>query len=125
MDCKYFKNCSAPMCPEDQKNTFYPNDEICMRKDYQKLTAVKNQKKIRSRTKDKDRYFTYEMLDRDIIIRTGISGINPDRDDEDSQIENWLKQHKPGGNRHPEIYRLSEKKPVQRVLLEGKLSKVV
>jgi hypothetical protein len=50
---------------------------------------VQNQRKIK-RHGGVEGYFTFEMLDREIVVRRGIHGIDPDRKDEAEQIKRWL-----------------------------------
>jgi len=53
---------------------------------------VKRQKKITKKAKDKDTYYTYEMLNRNCRVGTGMTGLNPDKSEE-PQLEDWLKKH--------------------------------
>jgi len=117
-ECKRYDTCSAPLCPMDdqslQNGIWYPDEEICHNQAYRSLTWIKNQKKIakkacpvgigpRKKGYDSygvgsygagamDRYFTLKMLDRNIVIRKGIEGLDPDHD-EAYQLRRWLKAH--------------------------------
>jgi hypothetical protein len=94
-ECSKFDSCTASICPlsseEENKNyIFYPDEEVC-NKNYPPLW-VKNQKKIAQRSKDKDTYYTIEMLKRKCIIKNGIMGLDPDQAEE-PQLKKWLKTH--------------------------------
>ena len=85
---------------------WYPEEEICRLK---KITDwIKQQKKIAKKTKEKDTYYTYEMLNRNCKVGNGMTGLNPDKPKE-SQLEDWLKKH-------PSKKALSEKQ--KKVLIE-------
>jgi len=92
--CPYFNKCNVPLCPLDtsslKNGIWYPDEDICPRRF--RLLWLKNQRKIKQRTKDNDRYFTLEMLDRPIIIKTGIVGLDPNKVEE-NQLKLWLKYH--------------------------------
>ena len=92
--CRHFVCCSAPLCPLDEKHLetdiWYPNEEICSLKTVP--TWIKNQKKITKKTKDKNTYYTYEMLNRNCKVGKGMTGLNPDKSEE-PQLEDWLKKH--------------------------------
>lgn len=93
-ECIHWNDCSASICPFDKSSiencVWYPDEETC------KLGSVprwvKNQKKIAKLCRDIDTYFNYEMLNRNCVIKGGIKGIDPNRE-EDSQLENWLRDH--------------------------------
>jgi len=95
-DCKRFNYCGANICPYDpDKNnkTWYPGEEICNLQNRKNL-FIRNQKKIAKRCKAIESYFTYAMLNRKCIIRTGVKGIFPDSQVNEKQQEiNWLKKH--------------------------------
>ena len=92
--CRHFEFCSASLCPLDPEHskigTWYPDEEIC------RLKAVPNwvkiQKKIVKKTKDKNTYYSYEMLNRNCKVSTGMIGLNPDKPEE-PQLEDWFKKH--------------------------------
>ncbi len=97
-ECPYWNGCNAPMCPllseeELKKVIWYPDEDICKRKDFQKLLWIRNQKKIKKRAKDVDHYFTFDMLNRDMRISKGIHGLDPDKD-EKAQKKKWMSMHK-------------------------------
>lgn len=95
-DCKKFNYCSAPLCPLDEESLrdglWYPDEEICTTQPYPNW--IKTQRKIARRCKDKDKYFTYEMLDRNCVMGKGMVGLDPDRD-EKPQLKRWLRIHPP------------------------------
>ncbi len=97
MKCPYFsKGCNAPICPEDPESMecgiWYPDEEICKRKDYAQEVWVRNQRKIKRKTQNADTYYTFKMLKRNCVIAKGITGIDPDKPAE-PQIKTWFKKH--------------------------------
>ncbi len=93
--CPKYEICSAPICLDDPISTqmiWYPDEEICLLKKYSKNQVVRNQKKIAKKARNRDFYFTYEMLNRDFVIKRGIEGLNPEVSEED-QLKQWLKKH--------------------------------
>ena len=94
--CPRYETCSASLCPLDRERlkagVWYPGDEIC------KLTPapswVRMQRKIAKKARDKNKYFTYEMLKRNCRISNAIIGLDPDRD-ETSQLKKWFTLHPP------------------------------
>ena len=94
-ECRYYNTCNVPLCPLDPSRDnyiWYPDEEICKRTEFGKLLWVKNQKKIAKRTKRKDLYYTYEMLNRKMIIGKGMTGLDPDKPEKD-QLRKWFKNH--------------------------------
>lgn len=93
-ECRRFEGCSAPLCPMDAESLkngiWYPDEDICPLNDSSRLLWVRNQKKIAKRCRDG--YFNIRMLDHSCIIKRGITGIDPDLDD-DAQTKKWLKGH--------------------------------
>ncbi len=99
-NCKFFANCSASMCPLDPafKNKVWlsgetETEEICRNPDFSKMQFIITQRKIKKALKksnrERDDYFTYEMLDRDIIVKSGIRGIPLDPPDTVKNSEKW------------------------------------
>ncbi|MEM0159911.1 MAG: hypothetical protein QW393_04110 [Candidatus Micrarchaeaceae archaeon] len=83
-DCKFFNSCSASLCPLDSKireKIWLPeeSDEICRNKEFAGLQFIKTQKKVarivKKRNEKRDDYFSYEMLNRNIVVKSGIRGI--------------------------------------------------
>ena len=109
--CRYFNSCSAPLCPSDAKHlkieAWYPDEEICRLKTVPNW--IKIQKKIAKKTKDKNTYYTYEMLNRNCKVGSGMTGLNPDKP-EKPQLTAWLKKH-------PQKKALSKKQ--KKVLVEA------
>ena len=124
-DCKYFHNCSANLCPLDleiSKRIWIPSEndtyEICRNTEFSNLQFIKTQKKIRrtlrNREKERDDFFTFEMLNRDITIKSGIKGIPLDPPDTVKDAFTWYrKKEKIWIARHPEKKELSAKE-IQR-----------
>lgn len=115
--CKKFDSCGAPLCPLDkgslEHGIWYSDEESCESVEFRMMPWVKRQRKINKKATN-DKYFTYGMLDRDIIIRKGIEGIDADRD-EASQLTIWLKNHE--GMKAIRVITTEQK---QRLVEEGK-----
>jgi len=95
-DCRYFDSCSAPICPLDgcPGAVWYPDEEICRAYKYhQGVLWVGNQRKIAKRAKGTDTCYTWAMLNRDIVVRKGIEGANPDARDFDAEVKRWIASH--------------------------------
>ena len=92
--CRYFDYCEAPLCPLDEKHLkigiWYPNEEICRLK--KSPGWIKRQKKVAKKAKDRNKYFTHQMLNHNFIVRGGIEGLDPDQIEE-VQLERWFKKH--------------------------------
>ena len=85
--------CGAPLCLLDPKLAsccWFPDEEIC--KKNHPPQWVKTQKKVQKRAKDKEKYFNFEMLNRNCIIKKGIVGLDPNLPEE-GQLKSWLKKH--------------------------------
>jgi hypothetical protein len=97
MDCRYFGECSAPICPKDKgliSRIWFPNDEICHLKDVPEW--VKQQRKIaKTGANETVGCFTLLMLERHCVIKKGITGIDPNLvDNEQKNAEKiWLGRH--------------------------------
>jgi len=106
-ECSNFDICSAPLCPLDkdslENGIWYPDEEICRKRNAPMW--VKAQRKIVKKTKDKDKYFTYEMLNRNCKIVSGI-------------LRNWLAHHKPKRQFSEE-----EKQEIRERLKQGRAKK--
>ncbi len=95
-DCKYFDTCSASLCPLDNNRgaIWYPDEPICKsHKHHQSARWVQNQRKVAKRAKDTETCYNRDMLNRDIIIRTGIEGANPDAQDFEAEVKKWIRNH--------------------------------
>ena len=110
--CRHFNYCSASLCPIDPEHLkvriWYSDEEICRLKSVPNW--VKIQKKIAKKTKDKNTYYNYEMLNRNCKVGTGMTGLNPDRPKE-LQLIAWL-------NKHPQKKAISEKQ--KKILVEAR-----
>jgi len=110
--CRHFDSCSASLCPLDPEylkiEIWYPDEEICRLKTVPNW--VKIQKKIAKKTKDKNTYYTYEMLNRNCKVGTGMTGLNPDKPEE-LQLIAWLEKH-------PQKKAISEKQ--KKILIEAR-----
>ena len=117
--CLNFDTCSAPLCPLDkdslENGIWYPDEEICRKRNAP--AWVKAQRKIVKKTKDNDKYFTYEMLNRNCKIVSGIVGLDPDKSEE-PQLRNWLAHHKPKRQFSEE-----EKQEIRERLKQGRAKK--
>jgi len=113
-DCKYFHTCSASPCPLDpdvSTKIWLPEEndteEICRNPEFAGLQFIITQKKIRralrNRTGTRDDYFTFKMLNRNIIVRPGIRGTssNPPENVKDS-IAWYSRKEKAWFAKHPE-----------------------
>jgi len=139
-DCRFFHTCSASLCPLDpgiltriwlpEENDTY---EICRNPEFAGLQFVITQKKIkkalRKRTAERDDYFTYDMLNRDITVKSGIRGAPSDPPDSTKNAMNWYeKKERMWLIEHPQKKRLSIKEVQRRrsnmkALREGRLRK--
>lgn len=72
---------------------WFPDEPICAKEgmltDYPWLQT---QKKIAKRTRRQDRYYTGKMVQRNCMVRSGIVGLDPDRD-EKPQLQRWFRIH--------------------------------
>jgi len=124
-DCKYFHNCSANLCPLDleiSKRIWIPSEndtyEICRNPEFADMQFIKTQRKIakalRNRQGGRDDFFTFEMLNRDITVKSGIKGIPLDPPDTVKDAFTWYREkEKLWMARHPEKKELSAKE-IQR-----------
>jgi len=124
-DCKYFHNCSANLCPLDpeiSKKVWLPEEndtyKICRNPEFAGLQFIKTQRKIvkalRKRPGERDDYFTYNMLNRDFTVKSGIRGAPSDPPDSVKDALSWYrKKEKLWLARHPERKELPAKE-VQR-----------
>jgi len=72
---------------------WFPDEPICategMSTDYPWLQT---QKKIAKKTRNQDRYFTGKMVQRNCVVRSGLVGLDPNRD-EKPQLDRWFRDH--------------------------------
>lgn len=95
-NCSKYDSCSAPLCPMFsgfKEAIWYADEEICQNKDlFPDKMVLDNQNKIKRRDRSKESYYTYDMLLMPCIIKGGITGIDPDKD-EALQLVSWFKAH--------------------------------
>ena len=88
--------CSAQICPIfGNTGEWFPDEEICSHPSYKNGLCFRNQRKIARASNDSESYFTATMLNRDIIIKGGIRGLDPDHELKDREREEraWLEVH--------------------------------
>jgi hypothetical protein len=95
MDCKYFDECSAPLCPKDggvALRTWFADEDICRLTDVPEW--VRRQRKV-SKKAAPGGYFTLAMLRQDCRIREGMKGIDPDGTERERAADEaaWFKAH--------------------------------
>lgn len=117
-DCNFFLDCSSSLCPLDpdlKAKVWCPeendHDEVCRNPEFTTMQFVKTQNKIarRARKKNEDRedYFTFEMLNRDIVTKSGIRGI-PEPPESIKDTKKWYSsKEKKWILSHPEKKQLS------------------
>jgi hypothetical protein len=96
-DCPRWDSCSANICPLDliDNAAWYPDEEICTSRTYSTLPWIKRQRKIARKVRNKDYFFTLDMLNQDCIITTATEGLDPDADfaDTETLVKRWCKKH--------------------------------
>ena len=125
--CKFFDSCSASLCPLDprvKEMQWCPeendSDGICKNREFAGLQFIRTQKRIaratRNKRRERDDYFSFEMLNRNIVVKSGIWGI-PDPPDTIKNPMRWYsdKERKWRLN-HPEKKRLSSEEIERRRL---------
>lgn len=113
-ECNGWDSCNAPLCPLDPQTLecgcWYPDEDICPSRTHgRNLKWIGNQKKIKKKAKREDLYFIVSMIDRDIIVRTGIEGLDPN-EEEAPQLSRWMEKH----SEKSEEYRQAKKARGQR-----------
>jgi len=94
-ECPSFLRCNAQLCPLDKdlsSRMWYPDEDICGATGMSEIPWLKKQRKIARKCRDKEKYFTVEMLKRLSQVRRGTVGLNPDGKHE-SQLKRWLFVH--------------------------------
>jgi len=93
-DCPSYESCSAPICPlnSPEKYIWYPDEEVCRSTLQSNVDWIRTQKKIAKRAKDNTKYFTFQMLNLNRTIMTGVAGLDPDKE-EAPQLKRWLDRH--------------------------------
>jgi len=94
IECNSFEGCDAPVCPRQKLDTSWFSDEdICLNQQHSKDMVIKNQKKIKKATGGKNvGYFTIPMLNVNCVVKKGILGLDPDKEEE-LQLKAWFKNH--------------------------------
>jgi len=90
--CTLYETCNTPLCPLDGsslKGIWYPDEEICRSRTQGNLPWMKAQRKL-SRVAAGG-YFTVEMLNRLVVIRKGIAGLDPNLPEE-PQLRSWFQK---------------------------------
>lgn len=94
-ECPSYEGRSAPLCPLDPKSLetgiWYPDEEICKSKKVNGLDWIKRQRKLKARAHP-EFYFTYRMLNHKFVIRKGIKGLDPNKQ-EKKELAKWFKAH--------------------------------
>ncbi|MEM3860721.1 MAG: hypothetical protein QW478_15225 [Candidatus Micrarchaeaceae archaeon] len=117
-DCRFYNSCSASLCPLDPKikeKVWLPEesdrDEICRNKEFAGLQFIETQKKVaravKKRNEDRDDYFSFAMLDRDITIKSGIRGIFEPSDTVKDPMKWYQDKERKWILKHPEKKQLS------------------
>ncbi len=107
--CTLFEDCLAPLCPLDQsslKGIWYPDEEICRSRSQGGRPWIRAQRRLAKVAGSGAGYFTLEMLSRLVVIRKGITGLDPDLPEE-AQLRAWFQKR-------PERGESSEKSPAAR-----------
>ena len=79
LKCPYYDRCEDQICPMDplsNSRIWYADEGLCLNPEFKKDKAVMTQKKLAK--KNPPGYFTHGMLNREIVVRKGIAGIDPD-----------------------------------------------
>ncbi len=79
-----------PSCASSFKGIWYPGEDICRSRIHWNLSWIQAQRKLVRATAEG--YFTMEMLNRDCILKSGIRGLDPDRE-ERLQLQEWMRKH--------------------------------
>lgn len=95
-NCKNFDSCSCQICPHyGYSGEWIPDEEPCKSREFSHELWVIQMKKIAKKVRNRDFFFTYEMLNNDCIITAATEGIDPDSDpsQRDTLVNRWLKKH--------------------------------
>ena len=95
MKCPYFDTCDAPLCVNDasslKNGIWYPDEPICKIRNAPEW--VKRQRKIAKKVREKNKYFTLEMLKHRARITAALEGLDPDKPHA-RQLKEWFEKHK-------------------------------
>ena len=92
--CTLFESCLAPLCPLDPaslKGIWYPDEDICRSRAQGGRPWIRSQRRIAKVAAHGAGYFTLEMLSRLVVIRRGITGLDPDLAEE-AQLRAWFQK---------------------------------
>jgi hypothetical protein len=99
--CRNFGKCSAPFCPlerytrkKDDPRIWFPDEEICTKREVNKITLVKQQRKIKKKAKDRETYYTREMLEVNCTVNSSMTGIDSNKARK-PQVIAWKMKHPP------------------------------
>jgi hypothetical protein len=91
--CKFLhalRSAILPSCGIKLQRHLYPEEEICRSRSQGNLSWIQAQRRLIKA--NAEGYFTMEMLGRDCILKSGIRGLDPDRE-EKPQLQEWMKKH--------------------------------
>lgn len=80
VDCRYYQECEAPMCPKDidfGKCLWFPGEPVCRLKEVPDW-VLKQRKIAKLPAIDPNKYFTLRMLNSIDDISLGLEGIDPE-----------------------------------------------
>jgi hypothetical protein len=81
-ECSTRDRCSAPLCPMDKDSilngVWIADEPICGSRAYCNILVIQNQYKVRKKDKQCTTIYTYDMLNRAMMITKAIKGIDPD-----------------------------------------------
>ena len=92
--CTLFESCLAPLCPLDPvslKGIWYPDEEICRSRSQGGRPWIRAQRRLAKVAGSGAGYFTLEMLSRLVVVRKGITGLDPDLPEE-VQLRAWFQK---------------------------------
>ncbi|MEM3192364.1 MAG: hypothetical protein QW292_09785 [Candidatus Parvarchaeota archaeon] len=117
-DCKFFNSCSANLCPLDsgmKEMIWCPEEnqpgDICRNPEFRNMRFIRTQRKIakavKKRSENRNDFFTFAMLDRDITIKSGIRGIFEPSDTVKDPMKWYQDKERKWILKHPEKKQLS------------------
>ena len=96
-DCGMFEKCEAPLCPLDpglDQKVWFPGESVCTSRTYGAgLKWIENQRKAGRKAKRDNTFFNIDMLKKNIIVKKGITGIDPDSKDIPGDLKKWIAAH--------------------------------
>lgn len=117
-DCKSFSDCNANLCPLDpdlKSRVWLPeeseHEDTCHSPEFSSMQFVRTQKKIARRVRrkngDRDDYFTFEMLNRNITVGSRICGVSEPSESMSDSLKRYSDREKKWILAHPEKKQLS------------------